>query len=271
MNLLLNNGEIINGKELFKSALSIGKCIDELIPKKDKKYENFILWNHIKNKTPQLLIAEYKYISNINDTIIDEETDTFIKTYGNKIYSHNFLDNDDINIFTNCNLYNNSELVNNYNIQLKIICHITYLINEICYKLKHNKLDNYTINLKLYYVDFNVKSNELLKGKTIALLYNVINDCFSKNVNYLIVDGDMNSYTKYISTILFFELYRNIKTIEITTIGQGVIKHCKYCGELFYNKRDNTKCCGSYECKRLRNNFDSKKSKEKKKNLLTLN
>lgn len=253
------NDDKQKNEDMFNKILEIGKIIDESIKIKSV-HRDLTSWNNTtKHKPPKILIIELSGINKINNDLLNNLVKDFMKNYGQmecidyafqlELY-YNWFDDDTDYI---------RHLDNTPEMTLKIFCHLTYIIkeiNDIISTKNHNF--NIPIELNSYIIDFNVKNKDKFISKTYALLYSIINKCYTKVIEGSIVldekgDPYIKYYTNYITTIAFFELYKQIRTSQLHTIGQGVFKSCNQCGLLFYNKRKNAKCCNSESCKKKRN------------------
>lgn len=260
-------------KEMFNEILSIGEIIEELIKNKGWSDRDLTMWCHLKNdKTPQLLIVEYESIKKINDDLLNKKVNLFLNKYKEKIYSYGYEPTDkDYNNWLTNNYYYHKKLMLYSELQLKIFCHISYIIHTITNIIsKKNYNFNIPIKLNSYNIDFNIIDKTKFINKVYALLYNILDKCYSKNIKFYIELDKENAptikyYTEYISAYTFFELYKMVKTSQLHTLGNGVFKTCKQCGLLFYNKRERANCCGSEWCKKKRNSQDVKNNYWKNK------
>lgn len=259
------NDDNKKNKDMFNMILEIGEIIEESI-KVNNNDKDLTLWSHLtQNKTPQLLIVEYSNIKKINNDLLDNLVERFLNDYGEKIYLYGEeINNKDYDNWLTNNTFYFKNLMINKEMQLKILCHLTYIIKEINDILSTKNLNFKTpITLNSYIIDFDVKDKNKFILKTFALLYNILNKCYTTSIHSFIeIDKEespfIKYYTEYISAYVFFEMYRQVRTNQLHTIGQGVFKSCNQCGLLFYNKRKNTKCCGNKWCKGKRNTQDVK-------------
>lgn len=260
------NEDCKKNKEMFNMILKIGEIIENKIKIKYSE-KDLTLWRHLtQNKTPQILIVEFYSIENIKDDLLDKLVKKFLNNYGEKLYLYGEeINNEDYDNWLTNNYFYISNLMINKEMQVKILCHLTYIIKEITDIISTKNFNFETpIVLKSYIIDFNVKDKNKFISKTFALLYNILNKCYTTNIHSFIELDENKSpyikyYTEYISAYVFFEMYKQVRTNQLHTIGQGVFKSCKQCGILFYNKRKNAKCCGSEWCKKKQNCQDVKK------------
>ena len=232
--------------------LKIGEVIEKSI-KISSTDKDLTLWCHLsENKTPQLLIVEYSNIKKINNDFLDNLVKKFFEIYDNKIYLYGdeIGDKDYDNWLTN-NYFYIKKLMINKDMQLKILCHLTYIIKQITDIISTKNL-NFELPIKLnsYIINFGVKDKNKFILKTFALLYNILNKFYTTSIkSHIDLNKDetpfIKYYTEYISAYVFFEMYKHVRTSQLHTIGQGVFKSCKQCGLLFYNKRKIANCCGS--------------------------
>lgn len=266
------NDDCQRNKDMFNIILKIGEIIEKKI-KINYLDRDLTLWSHLtESKTPQLLIVEYSNIEKINDEVLDNLVEKFLNDYGKKIYLYGEeISNKDYDNWLTNNYFYISHLMINKQMQVKVLCHLTYIIKEINDIISTKNLNFETpIALKSYIIDFGVKDKNKFILKTFALLYNILNKCYTTNIHSFI-ELDKNEspyikyYTEYISAYAFFEMYRQVRTSQLHTIGQGVFKSCKQCGLLFYNKRKKANCCGSKWCKKKRGSQDGKNHYWRKK------
>ena len=177
---------IDNNLEILEKILEIGEIIENNINIKSFDDKDLTKWNHKKkNKSSQLLIVEYENINKIQNTLLENKIQNFLNKY-----KYNLFDAQERNKINDkfflANPYFRSNKFNR-EILLKIISHISYVIYKVSsiISAKNSNFD-FPIILKSYRIVFNVKTQESFVNKTYALLYNLLNTCYTKEISCFI-------------------------------------------------------------------------------------